>query len=185
MEDLAGKLREAYDSVTFGEKLAAVQLFAIRHAKALAGFRSADLKALAAKAGIGMLYGGEMRLAIQMASLVPLEFLPEKDQITNLRIKKKKSKIELDHSVLVDEIKELCENTPAGELTVRLYLFGLENEKRLRGRNVSKLVAASGLPVSIYSGIGKGRKLALYLKIRADAESHTDLAAKSAAIDAT
>jgi|LauGreDrversion4_2_1035121.scaffolds.fasta_scaffold560720_2 hypothetical protein len=165
MEKLAGELRAAYDNAPKGGKLAAVQLFAIRNAAALAEIRSSDMNALAVSAGIGMLYGGEMRLAVHIAHLVQLDFIQGGARTDRSPRKGAKSNNTTNLSGLVSELQALFDNTPEGERTAALCAFGIRHAEKLGSGNLSRLIAESGVHNSVYFTIRKGRKLADHVLI--------------------
>lgn len=64
------------------------------------------------------------------------------------------------------ELRDAVRRANAGEIVVSIHLFGIRNERSLRGVPLKELVDAAGIPASYHTEIHKGMKLAKYVSIR-------------------
>lgn len=68
---------------------------------------------------------------------------------------------------LVRLLREAWADAPAGQIVVRIHLFGIRHARELEGVNLKALAEAAGVPVTYATEINKGMRLADWVDLKA------------------
>lgn len=166
MEHLVSELRGAYADAPQGCKLVAVHLFAIRHAVELESFKASDRGSLVKQAGIGLMYGDEIRIVAKVSRYARYKAYPSRQHPPLPSYKSSKETLGRDPYSLAEKLEEAYNSAPEGERTIAMIVFGIKYADHIRGDTLSQLVARTELDPGVYLAIRKGRKLAEYVEIK-------------------
>lgn len=165
MDELANELRRVYNDAPRGATLVAVQMFAIKNAKSLEDYRMRDTAALAEKAGLTSHYGSEIYFPVLLTKTYGVNIKPLFSEKRLTLDEFKSDQLGNTPFDLVDDLRSAYRDVADGEVVISLFRFGIKNADRIRGTHLKELIAASGLPASVYLALRKGRKLANHVEI--------------------
>lgn len=72
----------------------------------------------------------------------------------------------MDATQLGKLLKESYENAPKTEKVTMIHLFGIKYHDEIKQSNISQIIEASGIHSTYRTELGKGLKLAKYVKVK-------------------